>query len=244
MPFTAKQLRFIDEYLICFNGTQAVKRAGFSAKSAKEIAYQLRQNPEIQKEIERRLAELSLTPSETLKSISDIAKGSLNDYMTIRQVVHTAKKRVHLSELIADLKAEIEDANKFFVRLGPGISDEEKEFHAREQASRQRMIFKLEIQLERNPKATKLIDDEPQLIETAELDLAALARAKDAGRIKSFSVTDSGVKVELYPADAALRDLAKVHGLFREDNAQKKPEFPAIMILPSNDRDKTTTEGD
>jgi hypothetical protein len=52
------------------------------------------------------------------------------------------------------------------------------------------------------------------MVETTEYDLVALAKDKDAGRIKSYKMTKDGPQIEFYPADAALRDVARIHGLF------------------------------
>ena len=41
MAITAKQQRFVDEYLIDLNATQAAKRAGYSAKTAMQQGWQL-----------------------------------------------------------------------------------------------------------------------------------------------------------------------------------------------------------
>ncbi|SSW64328.1 hypothetical protein AVE30378_01030 [Achromobacter veterisilvae] len=58
-PLTPKVLRFIDEYLVDLNGTAAAKRAGYSAKSAKEIAYELLGKPAIAEAIAAAKAERS-----------------------------------------------------------------------------------------------------------------------------------------------------------------------------------------
>lgn len=47
MALTAKQQRFVVEYLLDLNATQAAIRAGYAKKGAKDQAYQLMQNPEI-----------------------------------------------------------------------------------------------------------------------------------------------------------------------------------------------------
>jgi len=47
MALTAKQQRFVAEYLVDLNATQAAVRAGYSAKGAKDQAWQNMQNPEI-----------------------------------------------------------------------------------------------------------------------------------------------------------------------------------------------------
>lgn len=44
---TAKQQRFVDEYLIDLNASAAAKRAGYSAKTADQLGYQLLQNPSV-----------------------------------------------------------------------------------------------------------------------------------------------------------------------------------------------------
>jgi phage terminase small subunit len=60
MKMTPKQQRFAEEYLIDLNATQAAIRAGYSAKRASEIAYQLLQKTTVQDAIsegQRRLSE-------------------------------------------------------------------------------------------------------------------------------------------------------------------------------------------
>ena len=49
---TPKQQRFVDEYLIDLNATQAAIRAGYSEKTARSIGQRLLTNVDIQKAIE------------------------------------------------------------------------------------------------------------------------------------------------------------------------------------------------
>jgi len=49
---TAKQARFVQEYLLDLNATQAAIRAGYSAKTAEQQAYQLIQKTSVQARIE------------------------------------------------------------------------------------------------------------------------------------------------------------------------------------------------
>lgn len=56
---TAKQKRFIEEYLIDLNATQAAIRAGYSVESAKEIGCENLTKPNIQQAIEKQMAERS-----------------------------------------------------------------------------------------------------------------------------------------------------------------------------------------
>ncbi|TXK52372.1 terminase small subunit [Pontibacter qinzhouensis] len=235
---TVKQHRFVEEYCINgYNASEAARIAGYSEDSARDIACENLTKPNIRAAIDERLKTLSLTADETLKGISDIARSSLNDYFEVKQVYHTPQVQKHLSVLISEIEAEIEDAEKFFQRAG--INEEEfTKDHLASQHRRRLQILKYEIELERNPDATRLVDGEPYLIEQAELDLAKLVKDKEAGRIKSVSPTPNGTKVEMYAADAALTNLARIHGLFEKDNKQVKPESNVtIFQLPDNGRD-------
>lgn len=53
-PMTAKQARFIDEYLVDANGTQAAIRAGYGAAGARVAAHRLLTNVAISSAIEAR----------------------------------------------------------------------------------------------------------------------------------------------------------------------------------------------
>lgn len=56
---TAKQQRFVEEYLVDLNATQAAIRAGYSPKTAYSIGSELLNKPEIRACIDKRMAELS-----------------------------------------------------------------------------------------------------------------------------------------------------------------------------------------
>ena len=47
MPLTDKEQRFVDEYLIDLNATQAARRAGYSGKTARSIGSELLTKPRI-----------------------------------------------------------------------------------------------------------------------------------------------------------------------------------------------------
>jgi phage terminase small subunit len=74
---TDRQQRFIDEYMIDFNGTQAAHRAGYSQNSRSQAWYLL-QTREIREEIDRRIAvqraERKLTVAHIEGMLRDIAE--------------------------------------------------------------------------------------------------------------------------------------------------------------------------
>lgn len=52
---TAKQQRFVEEYLIDLNATQAAIRAGYSVKTAEQVGYQLLQKTSVSDYIQKRI---------------------------------------------------------------------------------------------------------------------------------------------------------------------------------------------
>lgn len=81
---TTKQRRFVEEYTVDFNATQAAKRAGYSERTAYSIGQENLKKPEISAAIEKRLEELTLNANALLKLQSDLARFDIGDYITPR----------------------------------------------------------------------------------------------------------------------------------------------------------------
>jgi phage terminase small subunit len=77
---TARQQRFVDEYLTDFNATAAAKRAGYSAKSAHQRGYELVHNPDVAAVIKERGASdaevLGITRGWILSRLQAIARST------------------------------------------------------------------------------------------------------------------------------------------------------------------------
>jgi phage terminase small subunit len=65
MPLTPKQQRFVDEYLIDLNATQAAIRCGYSERSAGQNAGRLMKNDEISHAIEQAVSERAIRTKVT-----------------------------------------------------------------------------------------------------------------------------------------------------------------------------------
>lgn len=82
---TLKQIRFCEEYLIDFNGTQAAIRAGYSKKTAQEIASENLSKPIISEFIKKRQAELSKNASvsaqDVLNELKKIGFSNVQDFI-------------------------------------------------------------------------------------------------------------------------------------------------------------------
>lgn len=79
MAITNKQARFIDEYLVDFNATQAAIRAGYSPKTAYSQGSRLLKDVEISAAIKAAV----MPAEEVMLRLSDIARGDIADLMAI-----------------------------------------------------------------------------------------------------------------------------------------------------------------
>lgn len=211
---TAKQSNFVKEYCKDFNATQSAIRAGYSAKTAYSIGDENLKKPEIYAAITARLDELSLTAEELTKKTADIARGNLADYMTTKMVEFTPRVRKGLAELIVELEYELMLKEEFCAEKGY-TEEAYDEFQASLEPKRDQ-ILAYQIELRRNPFATRLVSGETELIPQVEVDMAKLIADKERGIIKSFKYGKNGLEVELYSADAAMDRLMRVRGMYKD----------------------------
>ncbi len=217
------QKEFGKQYIKDFNGTRSAIKAGYSRDSAAEIASENLRKPHIAKWINQLLAEKTLSAPETLKSISDIARSDLKDYFVVTKTTRRQKISISLAEYIERLEEEIDtqqyihDIEASEGLLGEGEAlDKNIAEHKRDQNRRKRQLVPHRVRLAKEPEARIIVDGPDELVEIADLDLARLVQDKDAGKIKSFSSTEHGPKVEMYAADSALALVGKHHKLFTE----------------------------
>lgn len=209
---TAKEKRFCEEYMIDLNASRAARAAGYSERSCAEIGYENLRKPHISDFIDQRLKEKTLKSDEVMKLTTDLAKSSLNDFFTIKQVEHTPRIIKPLSEIIAEVEEEIKFEDEYAAQADLDLK--ERKGHESAQKWRKRTIIKYNIELKINPAATRIVNGPTIFVDHAELNMVKLVKAKEAGRIKSISHTQFGIKVEMYAADAALVSLARMHGLY------------------------------
>ena len=87
---TAKQQRFVEEYMVDLNATQAAIRAGYSEKTANVIASETLAKPYVAAEIQARRAAMSekleITRDWVLQELAAIAKADAANYAKIETV--------------------------------------------------------------------------------------------------------------------------------------------------------------
>ncbi|MCH7333470.1 terminase small subunit [Acinetobacter modestus] len=89
MALRGKQQRFVDEYLVDRNATQAAIRAGYSAKTAYSIGEENLRKPEVKKAIEIGEAEIAertkITQDMVIKELAKIGFSNMLDYINVTE---------------------------------------------------------------------------------------------------------------------------------------------------------------
>lgn len=77
---TDKQERFVEEYLIDFNATQAAIRAGYSERTAHAIGWEQLRKPAVRAAIDQRIERLSMSAAEATMRLTEMGRGSLRPF--------------------------------------------------------------------------------------------------------------------------------------------------------------------
>lgn len=102
---TPKEIKFCQEYLVDLNGTQAAIRAGYSKRSAKEIASENLTKPNIKKWIEEQQKAIAkrteLTQDRILQEYARIA------FFDIRKIYNDANALIDIQDMDDDTAAAV-----------------------------------------------------------------------------------------------------------------------------------------
>lgn len=81
---TIKQRLFIDHYIICMNGTEAARLAGYEGDDSTlaVTSSQNLRNHNVLRELDNRLKSFTMSANEVLIHITDIARGDIGDALT------------------------------------------------------------------------------------------------------------------------------------------------------------------
>src|SRR3990167_9329890 len=78
---TPKQRVFIEQYLTCWNATEAARRAGYSPRTAQEQASRLLSNVIVSSAIDARISELKAGADEVLLRLASHSRGTMEDFI-------------------------------------------------------------------------------------------------------------------------------------------------------------------
>lgn len=131
---TDKQKRFCDEYLVDLNGTQAAIRAGYSEKTARQMATENLSKPAIREYIEKRMAEkeaaLIADQDEVMKYLTAVMRREKTEHVVVTLCEETStyipdddgkmRKKTTKTEKpeIVEIPARLADSNKAAELLG------------------------------------------------------------------------------------------------------------------------------
>lgn len=106
---TQKQQRFVDEYIISGNATQAAIKAGYSKKTAKQSGAENLAKPYLKAAIEKRNAEIqsekTADMTEVMEYLTSVMRGEQTESVATAKGVYedvevSAKDRIKAAELI------------------------------------------------------------------------------------------------------------------------------------------------
>ena len=108
---TAKQKKFVEEYLIDLNATQAAIRAGYSPETAEQIGYQQLQKTSVKNEIDKAMAERSrrtgINQDRVLRELAKIAFVNPGDVINLDEA--TVKSDAKEDDLAAIASVKIKN---------------------------------------------------------------------------------------------------------------------------------------
>lgn len=126
MALTKRRKLFIEEYLECWNGSEAARRAGYAHPGVE--ACRLLKNAEIQEAINDRLAEKCMSADEVLLRLADMARGDIRDFVLVGEKGswtidwETVKGKTHIIKKAYDTKHglsfELYDAQAALEKIG------------------------------------------------------------------------------------------------------------------------------
>jgi phage terminase small subunit len=132
MSLTNKQRVFMEEYLRCWNASEAARRAGYAHPHVQ--GPRLLANVSIQEEYEHRLAEMHVSADEALAILGEQARGDLGDFMDIHQMGFNL-------QLLND------DGTRKNTRVIKKIKQKTTTFIAKNESDEDREVHELEIEL-------------------------------------------------------------------------------------------------
>lgn len=93
---TSRQRAFISYYLECWNASEAARKAGYSAKTARQMGAENLSKPSIREEIDRRLKALAISADEVLARLQAQATASMAEFVNVNQ--ETGQPAIDLRE--------------------------------------------------------------------------------------------------------------------------------------------------
>ncbi len=211
-----KRRKFVATYLLRPNATYAAKEAGYSPDTARSQGQRLLTFDDIRAALRLGWSESGMSAQEVRARTEDVVRASIEDFFTFDLAqVHPHTHRP-VSELLTELFQEIELEDRWATRAD--LNEKELVAHEKAQIRRKRDALRMEMEMERNPHATRWVPGPPVMREVERLDLA---KARDLGvlhLLKSIKYTQHGPAIELESREHARDQIGKLHGMWGKDD--------------------------
>lgn len=121
------QSRFVDEYLVDLNATQAAIRAGYSEKSAASQAHELLKNPKVEAAIQAKRARLSKKLEiSTERVLNELARVAFSDMRNVAEWNAGGVDFKDSSTLSDDVAAAVSEVSSDTTRSKDGVTVKHK----------------------------------------------------------------------------------------------------------------------
>lgn len=157
---TEKQKRFVEEYLIDLNATQAAIRAGYSTDSAKEIGHENLTKPHIRACIDKEIAERSkrtgVNQDRVIRELARLAFINATDVINLNQATVIENANEDDTAAIASVKVKYIPTSE-----GEGVEREIRltdKLKALELLGKHLGMFKDKVELS-GPMKVQIVDD-------------------------------------------------------------------------------------
>ena len=115
VALTKQRQIFVEEYLQCWNASEAARRAGYSRRSSYELGRRLTATPEIQAVIEARIAETKVSTDEVLLRLAEQARSDLGVFFKISE--RWTADPLPTQEIVDEKEAADKDGNPIRIYL-------------------------------------------------------------------------------------------------------------------------------
>lgn len=121
-PMTPRQRKFCDEYLISGNATDAARKAGYSARTAKSIGQENLTKPDIRAYIDTKLEEISSAKTanakEVLEYLTSVMRGESTSEVVVVEGVGDGCSEARTMNKAPDEKERLKAAELIGKRYG------------------------------------------------------------------------------------------------------------------------------
>lgn len=220
-----RERQFVLEYVKDSIATRAVLRCQWTddPDSAAVIGSRMLRNVKVLAAKDAFYKQKAMSVERAVAELSDIASSSVNDYLVVKVVQGRELTEMLVTVLLTHTRNRIARLKAFL--KAEKLEEKGGGQFKREIRKLQLLCLDYEAEIEQyGDDVTRWVQGKPVAKEIVELDTVKLAKDKERGRVKSWTPTEHGVKVEMYPADVNLERYLKAIGKMPEKVEHSGPD--------------------